>query len=36
MKVLTDNGKLVVTILDGKRRVRLGTRQAAGKQKALG
>lgn len=34
MKVLKDQGILVVVILDGKRRVRMGTRQAAGKQKA--
>lgn len=33
LSVLTDKGKLVVTILDGKRKVRLGNRQAAGKQK---
>jgi hypothetical protein len=32
MKVLTDKGKLVVAILDGKRRVRVGTLQAAGKE----
>jgi len=36
MKVLTDKGKLVVAILDGKRRVRVGTRQSAGKEKAWG
>ena len=36
MKVLTDKGRLVVAILDGKRRVRVGTRQSAGKEKAWG
>lgn len=34
MKVLNDKGHLVVAVLDGKRRVRMGTRQAAGKEKA--
>ena len=33
LNVLTDKGKLVVTVLEGKRKVRLGNRQAAGKQK---
>lgn len=33
MKVLKDNGKLVVALLDGKRRVRVGTKQSAGKEK---
>lgn len=36
MKVLLDKGQLVVAILDGDgaRKVRFGTRQSAGKEKA--
>lgn len=36
MKTLNDKGQMVVAILDGKRKVRMGTRQAAGKEKASG
>lgn len=35
MRVVYDNGKPVVLVMDAKRRVRMGTRQAVGKKKAV-
>ena len=34
MKVLVDQGELVVAILEGQRRVRFGHKHSAGKEKA--
>ena len=34
MRVLTDRGQLVVAVMDGNRRVKLGIRHASGKEKA--
>lgn len=34
MSVLEDNGKLVVAIMDGTRKVRLGNRSSVSKKKA--